>query len=165
LNIVIFDEIQITVMKKIILFALSVLFSTYSFCQNNNSMYDQSLADSLGTDEYGMKNYVLVILKTGSNTTEKKETSDSLFAGHFANMGRLSKEGKLIVAGPIRKNDKNYRGIFILNVETIEEANALIQTDPTIKAKVLDAELFQWYGSAALPMHIAIHEKIQKTKM
>ena len=28
--------------------------------------YDKKLADSLGADEYGMKKYVLAILKTGS---------------------------------------------------------------------------------------------------
>ena len=34
--------------------------------------FDQKLADSLGADQYGMKPYVIVILKTGkANITDK----------------------------------------------------------------------------------------------
>ena len=36
-------------------------------------------------------------------------------------------------------------------------------TDPAIEAGILDYEIFDWYGSAALPEYLKIHEKIQKT--
>lgn len=129
-----------------------------------NAQYDKVLADSLGADEYGMKLYVLVILKTGINKTEDKKLMDSLFRGHLNNIGRLATAGKLTVAGPLVKNEKTYRGIFILNVKTIEEANELLITDPAIKEKLLDAELYQWYGSAALPMYLKYHERVEKDK-
>ncbi len=152
-------------MKSIVIFiALSFLYLT-GFAQADNPKYDKILADSLGGDDYGMKSYILVILKTGTNKTAKKETADSLFKGHFANILRLASLRKLIVAGPMKKNDKSYRGIFILNVSTIEEANALLISDPAIKEKLLEAELFQWYGSAALPVYLKVHEKIEKKKM
>lgn len=128
----------------------------------DNPKYDKALAATLGGDDYGMKAYVLAILKTGSNTTASKETVGQLFRGHMDNIGRLAKEGKLVVAGPLGKNDKNYRGIFILNVKTIAEAAALLDTDPAVKAKLLDAELFEWYGSAALPEYLKSHEKIER---
>jgi uncharacterized protein YciI len=150
----------------------SFLFSIFIFvfgftatCQPDNPRYDKALADSLGGDDYGMKMYVLVILKTGPNTSEKKETVDSLFKGHMSNMGVMVKTGKLIIAGPLKKNEKTYRGIFVLNVKTIDEANALLETDPAIKAKLLDAELYQWYGSAALPLYLKEHERLEKKKM
>src|SRR6478752_5958590 len=132
--------------------------------QNSSSVYDKKLADSLGSDEYGMKMYTLVILKTGDNNTTDKALVDSLFNGHMQNIGRLAKEGKLVVAGPLQKNDKNYRGIFILNVKTVEEAKALLETDPAVKSKLLDAEIYGWYGSAALPLYLPFHEKVQKSK-
>ena len=151
-------------MKSII--ALALLFlSVNANSQIDNPKYDKALADSLGGDDYGMKPYVLVILKTGTNKIDKKETVDSLFKGHIANIDRLASIGKLVVAGPLKKNDKSYRGIFILNVKTIEEANALLATDPAVKEKLLDAELFQWYGSAALPEYLKVHEKIEKKRM
>jgi uncharacterized protein YciI len=83
--------------------------------------YDSTLAKKLHADDYGMKTYVMVFLKTGSATNVPKVTSDSLFRGHMDNINRLADTGKLVVAGPFFKNDK-YRGIFILNATSIDEA-------------------------------------------
>jgi uncharacterized protein YciI len=130
--------------------------------QNTNPNYDEALAKKLGADDYGMKPYVLVILKTGENKTTDKEETNRLFRGHMENIQRLVKEGKLIVAGPLGKNDQTYRGIFILDVPTIEEANTLVQTDPAVKEKLFAVELFQWYGSAALKEYLPSSDKIWK---
>ncbi|MDP3469337.1 MAG: hypothetical protein Q8S11_13440 [Daejeonella sp.] len=106
---------------KSTLFAAVFMFSAlFTFGQSNNPKYDKALAESLGGDDYGMKMYVFVILKTGGYSPERK-ISDSLFIGHMQNIKRLADSGKLIVAGPMRKNDKNYRGLFILNAATLEE--------------------------------------------
>jgi uncharacterized protein YciI len=152
-------------MKFIFTILMSCGVCISAICQSDNPKYDKLLADSLGGDDYGMKTYILVILKTGPNKIEDKKVLDSLFKGHMENIGRLAAIGKLIVAGPLVKNEKTYRGIFILNVKTIEEANVLLETDPTIKEKVLEAEVFKWYGSAALPTYLPNHEKVEKKKM
>ena len=131
---------------------------------NSNPNYDKSLAHELGADDYGMKGYTLVILKTGTNqTTDKTLISDS-FRGHLNNIGRLVKEGKMIVAGPLGKNDKSYRGLFILNTSTLEEAEKLLNTDPAIQKGLLSFELYSWYGSAALPEYLRFSDKIWKLK-
>jgi len=129
----------------------------------SGSGYDADLANRLGADEFGMKHYVLVILKTGPNDgiVKGKERED-IFAGHMANIGRLANEGKLAVAGPFGKNDKGFRGIFILNVTTVEEAQALVKTDPAVQAGILAADLTLWYGSAALMATPEIHKKITR---
>jgi uncharacterized protein YciI len=108
---------------------------------------------------------VFVILKTGSNTTTDKAFIDSCFSGHMANIVRLVNEGKLIVAGPLGKNDNTYRGIFIFNVNTIEEARKLVETDPAVNSKLLEADLYNWYGSAALPEYLEASQKIGKYKI
>lgn len=132
---------------------------------NSNPDYNKVLAEKLGGDDYGMKSYFFVILKTGTNTTEDKNLISESFSGHMNNIHRLVKEGKLIVAGPFGKNDKNYRGLFILNnIKTAEEAKDLLQTDPAIKSGLLDYELFTWYGSAALPEYLPFSDKIWKSK-
>jgi uncharacterized protein len=150
-------------MYKLALTILLLAFTLGVVAQSANPKYKKSLADSLGADEYGMKQYVLVILKTGKGKAASKAEEDSLFSGHMANIGRLAGIGKLVVAGPLQKNDRNYRGIFILNAATIEEAGALLQTDPAVKAQLLEAELFSWYGSAALPMYLPFHDNVKKT--
>ena len=126
-------------------------------------VYDAALAAKLGGDEYGMKKYVLVLLKTGPQDAEIKDAARAdLFAGHMQNIGRLADEGKLAVAGPFRKNDAGMRGLFILNVETVEEARTLVDTDPAVHAGIFVAELTPWYGSASLMATPEIHKKIAK---
>lgn len=125
--------------------------------------YDSTLARQLGADEYGMRTYVLAILKTG-NAKLNKPARDSLQAGHMKNIVRLAAEGKLAVAGPLESNKMNYRGIYVLNVNTLDEARKLVATDPAIAAHVFDIEMYIWYGSAALVQVPQIHAGIQKTK-
>src|SRR5689334_9467401 len=148
--------------KFILLTVFLAMGQTIIHAQLNNPKYNKNLSDSLGADEYGMKMYVLVILKTGPVKIEEKQKVDSLFSGHMKNMGDLVQKGKLIVAGPLGKNDKKYEGIFILNVKTTDEANKLLETDPAIKAKLLEPELYRWYGSAALPMYLPYHDNVKK---
>jgi uncharacterized protein YciI len=148
-----------------ILITLIFFAFCYSLSANDiNPNYNKQLADSLGADEYGMKMYYLVILKTGPNNIEDKTKRDSVFRGHLANLNRLADEGKLIVAGPLAKNEMQYRGIFILNAKSKEEAEKLLDTDPAIKEKVFVTDILGWYGSAALPEYLKFHKMIEKSK-
>ncbi|MGH9949254.1 MAG: YciI family protein [Pyrinomonadaceae bacterium] len=160
-------------MKKIrnllVIFTMAVIAAVSGFAQTPekavNSVYDAELAKKLGADEYGLKQYIFVILKTGPNNAKYQgKERDDLFAGHFTNMGKMAAENKLAVAGPFDKNDRSYSGIFILNVTTLEEAQTLVNADPTVKAGVLVAEMTPWYGSASLMMTSEIHKKIAKKK-
>lgn len=144
--------------------SLLCLLSLYVKAQQARPPYNKALADSLGADEYGMKMYYLVLLKTGPEQVTDKEKVKQLFAGHMENIGRLAQAGKLIVAGPMGKNDKQYRGIFILAVKTKKEAEDLLTTDPAVKSGLLAVELYDWYGSAALPVYRDVHQQIEKTK-
>ncbi len=149
-------------MKKLSTLLISLFVAALCFGQTTEQKYDAQLAKRLGADDYGMKSYILVILKTGSNTTTDKRFIDSCFAGHMSNMGVMVKAGKLLVAGPIGKNEKSYRGIFILNAKDFEEAKELLKGDPAVKEGLLDAELYNWYGSAALPLYLESADKIAK---
>lgn len=149
-------------MKKLLLILFLCFAVSQLYAQTGNPKYNQALADSLGADERGMKMYVLAILKSGSNKTTDTTVRNYVFKGHMANINKMAADGKLIVAGPLEKNDKSYRGIFILDVPTLDEARTLIQTDPAIKAKIFDVDLFQWYGSAALPMYMKYDKMLQK---
>jgi uncharacterized protein YciI len=85
--------------------------------------------------------YTLVQLKTGSHTPASKEEGQKIFAGHFDNIGRLAEEGKLVVAGPFGTNDRAYRGPYIFNVTTVQEAEKLVILDPAVKSCVFVHEL------------------------
>lgn len=88
-------------------------------------------------------NYTLVLIKTGPQSGKlTKEENDRAFAGHFANMERMSEEGQLLVAGPYgeRRHDPDLRGIFVLATSDRAEAERQASTDPTTQAGVFVLE-------------------------
>ncbi len=111
--------------------------------------YNAEKAKKYGADDYGMKKYVFAFLKRGPNRSLPEEEANALQAAHLRNIGKMAKEGKLVLAGPFFGND-DLRGVYIFNVPTLEEAKQLTETDPAIKAGSLVMELKEWYGSAAL---------------
>ena len=123
--------------------------------------FDEALAETLGADEYGMRQYVLVILKTGPTPVPAGAARDEMFRGHFANMKRLAAEGKLALAGPLDGVD-GWRGLFILAVDDLEEAAALVATDPVVIQGEMIAEYHAYYGSAALMLVNETHEKVAR---
>jgi uncharacterized protein YciI len=151
-------------MQKLLTLVFLMLASLSITAQTNNPDYDAKLAEELGADEYGMKSYILVILKTGSNKTTDKTFIDSCFRGHMTNIGQLVEAGKLIVAGPLGKNENTYRGIFILDVSDFDEANELLKKDAAVQENLLAADLYKWYGSAALSQYLQASDKIWKVK-
>ncbi len=150
---------------KYIKLILIFLFPVFLIQAQENVQFNKSLADSLGADELGMRTYVLVILKTGTNDTLSQARRTECFKSHFENMTKMTKEGKLMVAGPLDKNENQYRGIFILKVKDFDEAKALLQNDLTVKENIFEVEMYSWYGPAALPMYLPFHTKIQKKKI
>lgn len=149
-------------MKTLLTTLYFCLISAIIVAQNTNPNYDSTLAKKLGADDYGMKGYVLVMLKTGTNTTATKTEIDRCFRSHMNNINAMVKTGELIVAGPMGKNDHSYRGIFILNVDSIEKAKELLKADAAVNYQILEAEYFNWYGSAALPEYLESSDKIWK---
>jgi uncharacterized protein YciI len=123
--------------------------------------YDAELASKLGGDEHGMRQYVLVILKTGPTPKPKGQERDEMFKGHFANIQRLADAGKLALAGPFDGVD-GWRGMFIFAVKDIEEARQLTATDPVIASGEMVAEYHKYYGSAALMQVNETHKRITK---
>ena len=126
------------------------------------SSYDSELAERLGADTYGMRSYVLALLRAGPNRDQSEDKAAALQKAHMHNIGRLAREGKLLLAGPMM-DDGDLRGIYVFDVQSIEEAKALTQSDPAIQAGRLVMELHPWYGSAALREVNAIHARLQKS--
>lgn len=126
--------------------------------------YDPALAQRLGADDYGMRAYVLVILKTGPKRMAEGPDRDAMFRGHFANMKRLADEGKLVLAGPLDGVD-GWRGLFVFAVKEIDEAKQLAATDPVLVAGEMVAEYHRYYGSAALMSVAGMHERLAKKRI
>ncbi|MEP0984591.1 YciI family protein [Ekhidna sp.] len=126
-----------------------------------SSGYDSLLAAETGADAYGMRKYVMALLKEGPNRNQDSTEAENLQRAHLDNITRMAEEGKLVMAGPFF-DDWEVKGIYIFAVETVEEAEELTKTDPAIIAGRLIMELHPWYGSAALMKAGEMHEKLAK---
>ncbi|NNC70703.1 MAG: hypothetical protein HKN90_07795 [Flavobacteriaceae bacterium] len=157
-------------MKRILLSLLTLMMFSIVSAQGYDTPapaskpFNEQLAKEMGADDFGMRKYVMAFLKKGPNRPTDKDEATKLQAAHMENIGRLAKEGKLALAGPFL-DDGELRGIYIFNVETIEEAKALTETDPAIKVGSLVMELHPWYGSAALGFVAKYHDKLAKKKI
>lgn len=127
-------------MKKIIYPVMVILLS--------GSMLLAQKDTSSNNPGANIKQFWLVILKTGPMDATIKDSTvrSTLFAGHFANMERLYYDGILKVAGPFGKNEFTWRGLFILDCKTKEDAEEYVKTDPTVKAGVFIYDIVEWWG-------------------
>ena len=126
--------------------------------------YDSVAAQQYGADEYGMRKYVVAFLYKGNNRDLDSAAAAELQLEHLQNIGLMAMEGKLALAGPFL-GDGDLKGIYVFNASTVEEAEALTQSDPAIQAGSLRMELREWYGSAALMAVGDIHKTLSKKSL
>ncbi|MCA0445052.1 MAG: YciI family protein [Bacteroidetes bacterium] len=97
-----------------------------------------------------MRTYYMVFLKKGPNwTPEKTEETAKIQAGHMAHIQKMADSKKLLLAGPFMDNQE-IRGIFVFKVDTMEEAKALTDEDPAVKAGRLIMEIHPWYSAKGI---------------
>ena len=128
---------------------------------HGQATFDAALAARLKADDNGMKTYVMALLKAGPNRNRPREEAQKLQAAHRANINRLAAAGKLVLAGPFA-DDGELRGIYVFDVATVAEAEALTKTDPAIQAGQLVMELHPWYATAGLMTIPELHSRIEK---
>ena len=96
---------------------------------------------------FDMTTYQLVLARRGPKaTTESTPESRQLQADHLANIVKMLGSGKLGAAGPCLDGG-NLSGVFIFQVGSIEEAKALTDADPFVKAGILVVELHPWMAA------------------
>ncbi|MEP7141311.1 MAG: YciI family protein [Ferruginibacter sp.] len=94
-----------------------------------------------------IKQYWFVLIKTGPNTDADSTSKAILFEKHMANISKLYNDGILKAAGPFGTNDNQWRGLFIFDCATREEAENFVQTDPAVAAGLFTVEITPWYTS------------------
>ncbi|MGK9475283.1 YciI family protein [Melioribacter sp. OK-6-Me] len=146
-----------------VIIAIILLMITAKTSAQSGS-YDSTLAKQVGADQYGMKQYFMVFLFRGDVKIEDEAKRNEIQRAHLKNITKLGEDKKLILAGSFLDNG-DLRGIFIFDVESMEEAKQLTESDPAVKAGVLRMEIKPWYGSAALMMIPEIHSKLSKVNI
>ena len=111
------------------------------------SLTSLGLALALGlvpTAQAGPTTYAFGLLtRGGAWTPQVTPETTRIQAAHMANIRRLAERGKLVAAGPMG-DDGTLRGLFVFKTETLDEARALGDTDPAVRAGRLALELHPW---------------------
>ena len=144
--------------RSAFLFAACLLLGVADLpCQASESAKGKKPEVQASQDPHGMRLWQLVLLRRGPQYDKVVGARrQKLFAGHMANIDALAKKGKLRLAGPFvvgagtdapKDASKHaYAGLFLLDVKTREEAEALCRTDPAIASGVFTVEILGWYG-------------------
>ena len=107
-----------------------------------NEKYDLSKDSTVSAGE--MKRYWLVLLQKGPNRNQDSISAEKIQAAHMANINRLAKEGKLIMAGPIGVED-DLRGIFLMNCADSAEVENFVKTDSAVITGRLTMKYYPWW--------------------
>ena len=124
-------------MKRITLLFFA-LVASYHFSQGQ---------DTNGNAPAEIVKYYFVELITNPERPDLPQTEvDSIQRAHMANIGKMVEEKTLMLAGPFEAGG----GIFILNVENMDAAKALVARDPAVKAGRLLTEIRPWYTATGV---------------
>lgn len=121
---------MISLVKIILLFSLTCLMST---------AYSQEIAEDPPMEI--VKYYFVELITNEERANIPQNEVDSIQNAHMANIGDMIKNKKLVLAGPFEDGG----GIFILQVNSIEEAEKLCQADPAVSAGRLKTKIRPWY--------------------
>lgn len=101
-----------------------------------------------------MQTYFLVLIRRGPAwTPEQTPEVQAVLEGHFANMQRLADEGMLVLAGPFldqAPKEGTLTGLFLLQAASVEEAQAIADTDPGVAAGRFTMQVVPWYGPVGI---------------
>jgi uncharacterized protein YciI len=110
------------------------------------AMAAQSTAPPPAAPAPRMKQYFFVLLRNGSNHTQSKEEAEKIQEGHMQHIRETAQSGKLQIAGPFDDDKGDWRGILIYDVKTADEARALCDADPAVKAGRLVCDIHAWWA-------------------
>jgi uncharacterized protein len=105
--------------------------------------------------------FQLILLRTPDGAPDyDDETAARIQREHLAFYAALREEGRVVTNGPVmRQPDETLRGISIFAMESVEDARALAQTDPAVRAGRLEVVAMTWL----CPPHTMVRDGIPVT--
>ncbi|KAA3635126.1 MAG: hypothetical protein DWP97_05425 [Calditrichaeota bacterium] len=133
-------------MKKLII-ALCIL--TFIGCGKKEESKTDTTPDNTPAHLTETQTYYFGMILSGSERSQSNEEAAEIQKAHLANIGRLADEGLMALAGPFwnEDNSNKIRGLFIYEVDSIEQAQELVDTDPAVQKNRLAVDVYPWIGS------------------
>jgi uncharacterized protein YciI len=117
-----------------ILFPCLLLMASLSFAQQKEE------------PKHKLVQFHMALLRIGPKWAATSEQArNSILKEHFANVMSMLDSGKAVIAGPMG-DDTGVAGIFILRAQSAEEARALVEADPAVKAGLFSSEMHPWWS-------------------
>ena len=91
--------------------------------------------------------FMAFLLRGPAWTAAESPELDRLQEAHLAYIEEMRDSGKLILAGPFTDNG-DLRGLFLFDVNTLEEARALCDQDPMVRGERLRYQIHPWMTGA-----------------
>jgi uncharacterized protein YciI len=97
--------------------------------------------------KYEFETFQLILLVRAPTWKKLPDAeAEALQAAHIAHLTKMGEAGKAVVCGPFGdQRDVSLRGACIYRVASLEEARALAEQDPTVKAGQLRIEAVTWF--------------------
>ncbi|MEO1624656.1 MAG: YciI family protein [Bacteroidota bacterium] len=105
-----------------------------------------------GDQEYLMKKYYMVFLKSGDNRDQDSIEVARLQAAHMNHLNKMAEAKKICLAGPFG-DDGAFRGIALYSTSTQAEADSLANADPAVQAGRLSVEVHPWWGAVGTELY------------
>jgi uncharacterized protein YciI len=100
--------------------------------------------------KYEMGTFWLCMLVKGPKyTKEPTPETGAMMKGHLKHLEGLVEKGKAVLCGPFMDNDR-ISGLVIMTVPTAEEARALAEADPTVRAGHFAVEVLKWWAAKGI---------------
>ena len=93
--------------------------------------------------------FIVFLLKGPAWTMEKTPELASLQESHLEYLYRLGQSGVLVLNGPLT-DQSMIRGVSVYKTETLEQARALAEADPAVKAVRFTVEVHPWMVAAGI---------------
>jgi uncharacterized protein YciI len=136
-------------------FVLAAVAAAATAATAASSAWARGSADEVGGFE--MTTYQVAFLRKGPKWTPGESPElQKLQEAHMAHIREMGESGKLLVAGPFADGG-DLRGMFIFRLDTLEEARALAEQDPAVKAGRLALEWHPWF--AAKNIRVTAHSE------
>lgn len=115
-------------------------FLASSYAQENPREFELPQGDTT----YIMKQYFMVFLHSGSERSQDSAAAMRIQNAHLNHLDSLAQAGFITMVGPFGDSESP-RGIAIYDTDSAEEARALAEADPAVKANRLRVEVRPWW--------------------
>jgi len=112
-------------------------------------------SDATAAEESSMQRYWFGMIYKGPNYDQEQspEEQTALMTAHLGRIHELAVSGEMALAGPFTADPEladPFLGLFLYDVETREEAEALAASDPAVQSGRLRVEIHEWWGVSGL---------------